>query len=549
MMPLLRATSLLLFFTLVGFGLLVGGDAGDARWLALLGTGWLLLLVAFWPSLPGSLPTFNRTAIRTAFLLATVFAILSVQLVRIQVVRSEATVTRRALDPVTGDAVANPRLIETDLDVERGRVFDRNGSVLADSVREGDVFRRVYPEPESAYVVGYYSPLLYGREGLEASYDAELRGEEGTNALVRWRNDLLHQPQEGLDLHLTLDATLQRTAHELLADRAGAAVLVDVETGAVLVLASNPHYDPNRLATVSFAEGDAARDYWQTLTDDPTSPLLLRATDASFTPGSTFKVVSAAAVIDAGFASPETEYEDDGSFEIDGRVIPENENRPDDSTVWTLREGLAWSLNVVFAQVGLALGPTVLRDYGDRFGFGEEIPFDLPVVESQLASDDAFLNERPALAETAFGQGQLLASPLHMAMVAQCVANGGRMMQPYLVDHLRNDDGDVVRRSEPAVWREAISPEAAAQVEEMMVGAVEQGVATGAAIEGLRVGGKTGTAELGEGQEPHAWFIGFAGDPEPRYAVAVILEHGGAGMAGSLAIGRELLAAAMAGAP
>jgi len=549
MMSVLRATSLLLFFTLVGFGLLVGGDSDDARWLALLGTGWLLLLVAFWPSLPASLPTFNRTAIRTAFLLATVFAVLSVQLVRIQVVRSEATVTRRALDPVTGDAVTNPRVIESDLDVERGRVFDRNGSVLADSVRSGDVYRRVYPEPESAYVVGYYSPLLYGRDGLEATYDAELRGDEGTNALVRWRNDLLHQPQEGLDLHLTLDARLQRTAHELLADRPGAAVVVDVETGAVLVLASNPHYDPNRLFTASPPEREAAHGYWQTLTSDPASPLLLRATDASFTPGSTFKVVSAAAVIDAGFASPETTYEDDGSFEVDGRVIPENENRPDDSTIWTLREGMAWSLNIVFAQVGLALGPSVLRDYGDRFGFDEEIPFDLPLVESQLASDDEFLDERPALAETAFGQGQLLASPLHMAMVAQCVANGGQMMRPFLVDHLRNEEGDVVERTEPSVWREAISPDAAAQIEEMMVGGIERGVAAGAAIAGLRVGGKTGTAELGEGQEPHAWFIGFVGDPEPRYAVAVFLENGGAGMAGSLAIGRELLAAAMAGTP
>ncbi len=549
MLVALRAAALLLFFTLIGFGLAISRGISDARWLAILGTAWLLLLVAVWPNLPRALPTFNRTAIRTATLLATVFAILSIQLVRIQVVQSEATVARRAMDPETGDAVSNPRTIESDLDVRRGRVFDRHGTVLADTVPSGDVFRRVYPQPESAYVVGYYSPLLYDRDGLEATYDDELTGRDGTNPFVRWQNDLLHRPQEGLDLHLTLDAELQRTAHELLAGRTGAAVLIEVETGAVVALASNPHYDPNPLFIASYAEGEEAKAYWETLASDPASPLLLRATDASFTPGSTFKVVSAAGAIDAGFASPDTTYEDTGSLPVEGRVIPENENRPTDDTIWSLREALAWSLNVVFAQVGLALGPDLMREYGERFGFDEAVPFDLPVVESQLASTPEFLNEQAALAETAFGQGQLLATPLHMALIAASIANGGEMMLPYLVDHLTTQEGDPVRRTEPAVWRRAVSAEAAAQVESMMITAVETGVATGATIDGLTVGGKTGTAETGDDQDPHAWFIGFVGDPEPRYAVAVFLEHGGAGMAGSLVIGRDLMATAMESAP
>lgn len=190
-----------------------------------------------------------------------------------------------------------------------------------------------------------------------------------------------------------------------------------------------------------------------------------------------------------------------------------------------------------------------MREYGERFGFDEAVPFDLPVVESQLASTPEFLNEQAALAETAFGQGQLLATPLHMALIAASIANGGEMMLPYLVDHLTTQEGDPVRRTEPAVWRRAVSAEAAAQVESMMITAVETGVATGATIDGLTVGGKTGTAETGDDQDPHAWFIGFVGDPEPRYAVAVFLEHGGAGMAGSLVIGRDLMATAMESAP
>jgi peptidoglycan glycosyltransferase len=442
--------------------------------------------------------------------------------------------------------IANPRVQVADLEARRGRVFDRHGAVLADTLFEGDTVRRVYPDPESAYVVGYFSPLLYGKAGLEATYDDELAGSDGNNAILRNVDALLDRPPEGLDLRLTLDAELQREAHRLLAGRPGAAVLLDVETGAVLTLASNPHYDPNALFTAYPSERDAAVAAWDALLAEPATPLVLRATDGLFAPGSTFKVVTAGAAIDAGFADPDLIYEDDGELNVEGRVIVE-QNRPDESRAeWTLREGLAWSLNVVFAQVGLQLGPDRLREYADRFGFGHAIPFDLPVAESRLETTPGFLDGLPAIAETAFGQGQLQATPLQMALVAQTIANGGETMRPYLVDELRTQEGETVRRTEPEGWRRPVSEATAAQVREMMVGAVEQGVAQGALLDGYEVGGKTGTAETGDG-EPHAWFIGFAGDPgaPPRYAVAVVLERGGAGLAGSLAVGRDLLAAAL----
>lgn len=545
-MAALRTIGFLAFLALVGYGLWASDGITDGRWLATLGAAWLFLVLALWASLPRTLPLFNRTTIRTALLLTSVFVVLSVQLVRIQIVRGDAVAGRVARSP-GGDTIANPRAIADDLRVARGEIVDRTGRTIATSVEEDDVWRRVYPEPESAYVAGYYSPLRYGKDGLEASYDDELTGHDGNNPFLRWENELLDRPQEGLDLALTLDVDLQRTAHELLNGRPGGAVLIEVETGAVLALASNPHYDPNRLFTADDGANPDAAAYWESLLADPNSPLLLKPTDGLYTPGSTFKTVTVGSAIDAGFASPDELYEDTGELNVEGRIIPEF-NRPDDSiTEWSLRDALAWSLNVVYAQVGLELGPRLMREYGERFGFGAEIPFDLPVAIDQLASSPEFLDGLPALADTGFGQGEILATPLHMAMIAATFANEGRMMRPYLVSEVRTGEGDVRRTTEPEVWREPISPEAAEQVRGMMVHAVETGYASGALLEGYVVGGKTGTAERTEG-EPDAWFIGFIGDPgdAPNYAVAVVLERGGSGLAGALTVGRDLMAAAMA---
>lgn len=544
----LRSLAALAAIGLIGFGLWTGDGVSDARWLALLGVAWVLLLIASRVPLPASMPSFNRTLVRTALVLATVFAVVSAQLVRIQVVQSEATVNRTGVAE-NGEIVANPRLGNRDLAVQRGRIFDRNGVAIADTERGDGVWIRTYPDPATGYLAGYYSPLLYGTSGLEATYDEELTGQEGNDPLIRLRNDLLNRPQQGLDLHLTLDSELQQAAHEVLDGRNGAVVVTDLKTGAVLVFASNPTYDPNALFTTTPGENDAATAYWESLSAAPDSPLVPRANLGRYTPGSTFKTVSAAIAIDQGFAAPDDLYEDDGDIEIEGRVLVEN-NRPDPSrTEWTLAEGLAWSLNVVFAQIGLEIGPTLMWEYAQRFGFGAEIPFDLPVAESQVAGSREFLDSLNGLADTAFGQGQVLATPLHMAMLAATYGNDGRMMTPYLVERVATQDGDTVRTAEPRVWREPISAETAADVEEMMINAVQNGSVQAAQVPGYVVGGKTGTAETG-GEQPHSWFIGFIGNPEPRYAVAVVLEEGGSGLAGAVGIGRDMLVAAMsAGEP
>lgn len=540
----LRTSVLLTSFALVVIGLRRREGISDGRWLAYLAGSWLLFLIAVWPRRPRPRSAGGFSIAKIGLLLSTVFVLVAVQLARIQVVEQAAITGRIASDPTTGQVIANPRTINGDLAIDRGRIFDRNGETIAGTLVKNGIGQRFYPDPVTAYVAGYYSPLLYGKTGLEATYDGELRGDTGRNLFTRLADSLLHRSPQGLDLHLTLDANLQRQADRLLAGRTGAVVLIDVKTGAVRALASNPHYDPEQLFTADSTGRDAATAYWRQLIGDPDHPLVLRATDGLYTPGSTFKTVTASAAIDAGLASPDDTYHDGGSLDVDGHVIVE-QNRPNDAVAtWTLRQGLEFSLNVVFAQVGLKLGKSLLMEYAERFGFGVSIPSDLPVAKGQLASSDAFLNSNPAIADTAFGQGELQVTPLQMAMIAATIANGGKMMRPYLVETVTTRNGDIVRRTDPGLWRQPITAQTADTVRSMMVDVVTNGYANGAAIGGLVVGGKSGTAETGNGA-PHAWFIGFAGDPDPRYAVAVVLEHGGTGLSAPLQIAREMLAAAM----
>ena len=408
--------------------------------------------------------------------------------------------------------------------------------------------RRVYPERAAGEVTGYFSPLLYGSSGLEASWDDELAGRTGGNPFVRALEELRGLPRRGLDLHLTLDAELQRLAHAALGERTGAAVLLDIESGAVLTLASTPSFDPNALVVVTEGDREPAQAVFGALTSDPRAPLVQRATSGLYPPGSTFKTITAAAAIDRGVAGPETVYEDAGELTIAGHTLVE-QNRPNDQqTLWSLTESHAWSLNVVFAQIGLQLGGDALAEAARGWGWEDDIPFDLPVEASRVSVTPGFLDNPVAVAETAFGQGELLTTPLQMALVAAGIGNDGEMMRPYLVASLAEQDGKHVRETQPSGWQRGTGPEAAQQTAGMMVYAVENGALGTAFTPGYTIGGKTGTAETGSG-DPHAWFIGFIGLPgeKPRYAVAIIVEAGGGGGQVALPIGRDLLVAAMAG--
>ncbi|CAN5738694.1 penicillin-binding transpeptidase domain-containing protein [soil metagenome] len=525
---------------LLGWGLATIDDVSDARWLTTLGIAWLLLLLATYVPL-SNMPQLSRSLIRLAIVFATVLAIVSVQLIRIQVVQQDAIAYRTAQTD-DGDAIANPRVVLTPLENQRGEILDRDGVVIAATTEQDGNYYRSWPNPATSYIAGYHSPFLFGSSGLELSYADVLTGQAGNNPVTRLFNNLLHQPQQGSDISLTLDTGLQESAQSMLGDQIGAVVVVDVDTGDIIVMASSPNYDPNQLFTTSPTSNADAQAYWDTLVADPDAPLVTRANLGLYTPGSTFKTVTAAIAIELGYANPESVYTDDGQLVIDGRVL-EGQNRPNVSqTQWTLREGIMWSLNIVLAQVGLQIGGGEFWDMAQRFGFGRDIPFDLPVSESQLASDQSFLDSSNAVADTGFGQGEIQVSPLHIAMITAGVANDGVIMQPRLVDQIVSPNGSATDVPPSETWLTPMSPETASQVEAMMVHTVNAGSVQAAQAPGYVVGGKTGTAETGV-ETPHAWFIGFIGplDGESQYAVAVVLEFGGSGLTGPVSIGRDML--------
>src|SRR5680860_1476950 len=221
-------------FALVTAALIFTDKISDRQWLLVLGAAWLLLLLATRISLPSRIPTFNRTLIRTSMVIATVFIVISAQLVRIQVVDNDNTYFRTAVAP-DGEVMGNPRLATRELSIQRGAIFDRNGLLIAGSEQRGEIFVRTWPDPATSYVAGYYSPLLYGSMGLESTFNEELTGVTGNDPLDRIVNRLLNRPQRGADLRLTLDANLQQQAMNLLGGSTGSVVVMDVETGAVLV--------------------------------------------------------------------------------------------------------------------------------------------------------------------------------------------------------------------------------------------------------------------------------------------------------------------------
>jgi peptidoglycan glycosyltransferase len=557
-----RFGALLVAAAILGFGLLQREGNADARWLLALAASGPCFAILLWPRLPENLPTFNRTVVRLGTLLVVAFLLVSIHLVRLQVVRADELASMTATTD-SGDIVANQRQLLEQLRQQRGNIYDSTGKVLADTIitPEGYALRH-YPSAVGSYVVGYYSPQLYGLAGLESQFDSYLRGEEGGNGFDTMQRELLHQPLVGNDLTLTLDLRLQQVADDALAGRAGAVVAIDPRTGAILANVSTPHFDPQQLV-IDPREDEAkevarAKAYWATINEPSAGdPLLPRGTQGLYVPGSIFKTVTVSAALDDSVVSLGKVYPDPGELVVDGHKITEL-NRPQPvKNQYTVTEGYLYSLNVVFAQIGLDLGSTRMREYTSKFGFGQEPPFIVPsgaktppVATSQVSSDPNYLLGKPALADTGFGQGELLVSPLEMALIASSMANGGKMPQPYLVGSIRNPVGRTIYQAKPQTWLTPIKSQTADQVRQLMISNVDRsdGGANNIKINGLTIGGKTGTAEIGDGTT-HAWFICFAGKPNqpPEIAIAVVVEHGGGGGTNALPIAKKVIEAYFAG--
>jgi penicillin-binding protein A len=325
-------------------------------------------------------------------------------------------------------------------------------------------------------------------------------------------------------------------------------VLMDAETGAIYSLISKPHIDPNRLyagyGATSNEDIARASEYWQEINEMEGSPLLFRPTQGLYAPGSVFKTITTVSALENEVAEPSTTFRNEGALVVGSHVI-EEQNLPDDGRVnFTLSQSYGYSLNVVYADLGIRLGPQRLAETARQFGFESQIPFDLEVTESRIANDPAYLEGDIGLAETAFGQGQLFATPMQIALMTQAVVNEGEISEPYMVDRVEDREGNVLNRTNTSTWRDAMEPEIAEEMMQIMLESVDTGWASGAQIPGAISGGKTGTAEVGD-RTPHAWYTGFAGREEPRYVVAVVVEHGGSGGEVALPIAREMLVRAM----
>ncbi|MBC7229956.1 MAG: hypothetical protein H5T74_06145 [Actinobacteria bacterium] len=438
---------------------------------------------------------------------------------------------------------ANTRRIMREYGIARGRVVTSDGLVVAESVKtDGPLeYRRSYPGGSLfCHLLGYDSPQ-FGRTGLEAWYNDYLLGYRPSRG---WTEEMTSDLERGNDLVITVDSEVQAAAAQALGRRKGAVVAVDPKTGAVLAMCSWPDFDPNALVSrerdaggESVADG-AMRSYNQ----DPNSPLLNRATMGLFVPGSSFKVVTACAGIESGFP-PGTTYDCPGVLPVGGSRVTNYGDPPTSFGTQDMETAMARSINTYFAQLALGMGAGRLVEYAERFGINGEIPLDYPgVVPSSIPRAGDM--DQVELAWSGAGQGEILLTPLQLCLVGCAVANRGRIMRPHLMKEVRRSD-EILERYEVREWRSPISSQTASEVLEMMVSVVRSGTGAEAAIEGVTVAGKTGTAEV-EGKPPHTWFLGIAPAENPTVVVAVLLENsGGSGGAVAAPVAREVMAAAL----
>ena len=488
----------------------------------------------------------NRQIRRLGAALIVAYVVLFAQLNLVQVFRASEY----------RDNPANTRQIQRDFSRQRGLIVAANGEIVAETVElpaaeaGSSGFDRVrrYPLGElMAPVTGYLS-FLFGATGVEEAYNAELVGSTFGQQLAGWRDLFVERSPVG-DVRLSIDVGLQRVAAEALGDREGSVVVLDPRTGDVLAMWSNPSFDPNLLSTTDLA---ASQQAWDGLVDASGNPLLSKAYQERYFPGSTFKTVTAGAGIRAGKVAA-----DDPVYPVESAWLPPLTEVPitnfgGSSCGGDLERILAESCNTAFARMGVeTVGPDDMVSGAEAFGFNSAPRFDLPGAATSFFPTD-FTRDLPRLAQASIGQNDVLASPLQMALVAGAVGNGGDMMAPRVVREVTDASGGVVRRNDPVVWRTPLSPSENQVLRDAMVEVVRGGTASILATPGVEVGGKSGTAQLGvDPPRQHTWMVAFAGPPgaaELAIAVVVLNQEGmeatGTSVAGPVA--REVLDAALA---
>lgn len=425
----------------------------------------------------------------------------------------------------------NVRSIFREFNVDRGPIVVA-GQPIVESVPVDTPFgfQRVYsggdPEKAQVYapVTGFFS-LVNGTTAIESAANSFLNGQADALWVDRLQNLLTGRKTQGSSVELTIDPVIQQAAWDALGGQRGAVVAVEPKTGKILAMVSKPSYDPNVLAVHSTSQAGTA---YQELLNAENGPLTNRTIRALYPPGSTFKLVTAAAAMEHNGLTPASVIPAPDVYRLPGtqtdlpnfggaRCSPTGEMSLDDA--------LRISCNTAFAQLAVTVGGDAMRDTAEQFGFGDPFRVPMTTAVSAYPGPEGFADARVAL--SGIGQGDVTSTPLQMAMVSAAIANHGTLMQPYLIDTVRDPDLEVVQRTEPSKIRDAVSRTTADGLRDMMVNTVQNGSGTAAQIPGVQVAGKTGTAQTQPGVAPHAWFTAFAPADDPQIALAIIVEQGG----------------------
>jgi peptidoglycan glycosyltransferase len=436
----------------------------------------------------------------------------------------------------------NARILYSQYSRQRGEIIVGGRAVALSIPTKGALkYLRIYPGgAEYAPITGYFS-ITIGATGIEAAENPVLSGDSDKLFTRRISDYFTGRTPQGGSVILTLDARAQDAAWSALAGRRGAVVALNPRTGAILALVSSPSFDPTPLTQHN---DRAIQRAFDALLAEHGSPLLDRAIQQTYPPGSTFKIVTTAAALSSG------RYHPDSMLAAPNQLpLPQTTHKLSNFQGETcagggpisLADALRVSCNTAYGGLGLALGGGVLRAQANAFGFNQPLSIPLPVAASRFPSDIP----APEVAFSAIGQYNDAVTPLQMAMIAAGIANGGVEMRPYLVAQERASDASVIYQANPRPLRRAVSPTIAAELTQLMEGVVNNGTGTAAKISGIQVAGKTGTAENVPGQPTHAWFICFAPAQDPQVAVAVLVENGGVGGVTAAPIARRVLEAVL----
>ncbi|HJT38052.1 MAG TPA: penicillin-binding transpeptidase domain-containing protein [Actinomycetota bacterium] len=466
----------------------------------------------------------NTSVRKIALVVTVVFIALFINLQVVQVSRSKAYST----DP------RNPRLLQGELNIKRGEILAADGTVLAESEPTGDKafpWRRVYPEGSLfGHITGYYTNSVFcGSSGLEASYDAYLSGREPSTT-QDFVDQLLGRTNPGNTIQITIDPKLQQIAKSALGNQRGAVAAIDPDTGAVLALYSSTVYDPN---VITKPLGDGCVKPKTALENAKGNPLLFRATQERYPPGSTFKIVTATAGLENGmdrftsFPNPSVltlPQTNQVLRNFTGGVCPRG-------NPISMINAFEVSCDTTFAQVALRIGIDKFDAVAQRYGIDKSLNFDIDAVRSCMdAVPGGACNvppqvPRPQTAYSGIGQFNVRMTALQMAVIGAAVENNGRVPHPYLVQKILDPNNGLIRNTRPSLSATIYSDATAAALREMMIGVVKNGTGTVVGFpRNVVIGGKTGTAEVGiKGQPPDVWFVAWA----PHIAVAAIVENGG----------------------